>query len=167
MKSTFRLFLILTFIGSGICCLSYFFTAFMLPTMQALFSSENMAMTEEMKTVADTILPIISAPGAFAYFLLSAILYGVSLTGAIFMWKLRRYGFHIYTIAQLLTLAMPVIFLGPNYFGIGDAMLTFFFIIFYFFALRTLLATEEYSEDTSVPDKISDDDEEDNEDDED
>lgn len=52
-----------------------------------------------------------------AYFLSTGVLYAVSIAGAIFMMKLRKAGFHIYTISQILLLLTPMYFLktpGPD-----------------------------------------------------
>ena len=46
------------------------------------------------------------------YFLILMVLYALSLTGAIRMWKLHRDGNFLYVAAQLLILFLPVVQLG-------------------------------------------------------
>lgn len=141
-EKTFHFFLILTFIGSGISCLSYLLTGLNLSTIQTMIESEAIMTNAEMKAMVDTFKPLISAPWSLTFFLLNGLLYGVSLAGAIFMWNLKRYGFHLYTIAQLLLIALPIFFIGKDAFDMGNLMITLFFVTFYFFALRNLTQTE-------------------------
>lgn len=169
-ENTFHFFLILTFIGSGISCISYLLTGFLLPNIQAIIESEAIMTNADMKPMVDTIRPLITAPWAYSFFLLNGLLYGVSLAGAIFMWNLKRYGFHLYTIAQLLLIALPILFIGKDNFDMGNLMITLFFVTFYFFALRNLTQPEDNDKEEVLKQaedaEEKDDDEEDNEDDE-
>ena len=124
----------------------------------------------DMNAMAETIKPMISAPWSFTFFLLNGLLYGVSLIGAILMWNLKRYGFHIYTIAQLLLIVLPVLFIGKDAFDMGNLMITLFFVTFYFFALRNLTQTENNDKEEllkQATNEDEDDDEDEDEDDED
>lgn len=125
--------LILTFIGSGIMCLSSLFSGISLPLMKQLFEDNTLVLPEEMSVAMDTFLALPQA-----YFLLDAILYGLSLAGAIMMWKMRKNGFHFYTVAQLLVIAVSIMFRGRAGVNIGDIMLTVLFIVFYYMTLRSL-----------------------------
>ena len=133
--------------------------------MQTMIASDAILATEEMKVMVDAIKPIISAPWSFSFFILNGLLYGVSLVGAIFMWRLQRYGFHLYTIAQLLLIALPVFFIGKNSFDLGNLMITLFFVTFYFFALRNLTQTENNEREEALK-QAEDEDEDNDEDDE-
>lgn len=77
-------------------------------------------------------------------YLLMAVLYALSLTGVILMMRLRRNGWHAYTLAQLLLLLVPVLFMGRTAFNIGDLMLTLLFAGFYFFTLRDIDRAKDY-----------------------
>ena len=73
------------------------------------------------------------------YYAVIALLWALSFTGCLLMWKLRRSGFHCYTLAQLLLIAVPMLFLGKGYGNIvGDIMFAALFIFCYWRLLRTL-----------------------------
>lgn len=67
-----------------------------------------------------------------------ALLFLLSLAGCILMWKERRSGFHSYAIAQLLILALPLLFLGKGHFALGDLMFTLLFLLVYYLLLKKL-----------------------------
>ena len=73
-----------------------------------------------------------------SFFLCSALLYALSLTGVILMWNLRKIGFHLYTLAQLLVMLVTLLFLGRERLPLGDIMFTLLFVIYYYLALRNL-----------------------------
>ena len=55
------------------------------------------------------------------FFFVNALLYGVSVAGALMMWNLKKNGFHVYTIAQILLILSPMYFFqlpGPSIFDI-------------------------------------------------
>jgi hypothetical protein len=91
---------ILTFIGSG------------LGVIGGLISVVAVGMAD---TLAD--IPVMGAAvtaavtGGIAYSILSLVLALCSLFGAIFMWKLKKMGFWLYVIAQIVMLIIPFIFL--------------------------------------------------------
>jgi len=72
------------------------------------------------------------------FFLASGLLYIGSLTGALLMWKLRKTGFHTYTIAQILLLIAPVYFLKLPSPSILDLVLSGLFIILYSTQLKSM-----------------------------
>lgn len=72
---------------------------------------------------------ILNAPREF--FLISFLLSAFSVLGAIFMWNLRRVGFHIYTPAQILTLALPLIYFSNEANPILNIMVTGLFVYLY------------------------------------
>lgn len=73
-----------------------------------------------------------------SFFLCSALLYALSLTGVILMWNLRKIGFHLYTLAQLLVMLVTLLFLGRERLPLGDIMFTLLFITYYYIAFRNL-----------------------------
>ena len=65
------------------------------------------------------------------FFFVNAVLYGVSFIGALLMWNLKKNGFHVYTIAQILLILTPMYFFhlpGPSIF---DIILSGTFVILY------------------------------------
>ena len=73
-----------------------------------------------------------------SYYLVCSLLFALELAGAILMWNLRRSGFHSYTIARLLLLLLPLLFLGRGYVAVGDIMFALLFILVYYLLLRQL-----------------------------
>lgn len=121
---------ILTFIGSGMNLFSSltiagFFDIFMeiaadLTEKYNLPGMEFMAMT---------------TPG---YFLTTALFYAGSVAGAIMMMKLKKTGFHLYTISQILLLITPMYFLklpGP---GIAELFFAGLFVFLYSLNLKVM-----------------------------
>ena len=114
---------ILSFIGSGM----NFFSSIVIAAFYGSF-------TEIAKTLAEKYtLPgidiILESPPAF--FFTSGILYAGSFLGALLMWNLRKIGFHVYTIAQILLILAPMYFLklpGPSLF---DIIFSGMFVILY------------------------------------
>jgi len=127
-----RIVLVLTFIGSGFSALAYLMSGIFYDTFQQTLSAIT-SVNSEMAVSADMFA---SFPRLL--FIALGVFNGISLLGAIAMWNLNKTGFHAYTLSQLVILALPVVFMGKAYFGIGDAMLTLLFVAYYYFALRRL-----------------------------
>jgi len=72
------------------------------------------------------------------YNLLRALLDLTSGVGLVLMWKLRKNGFHAYTLSKLLLMLLPLMFLDRSYMGIGDIMIAVLFIVYYFFLMKNL-----------------------------
>ncbi|MBR1799329.1 MAG: hypothetical protein IJ761_05455 [Bacteroidales bacterium] len=148
MKSTTTLYilLVLTFINSGLSMLSGILMAALLPQMEAIYAQGAISLPTEFSVVMENYFSI-----PRPYHLSVGIINALSLVGAILMWKLRPTGFHCYTIAQLLLLIIPVVFLGKGYLGIGNIMFTLLFVAAYYYLMRSLGAfsrTEEGVNDT-------------------
>ncbi len=136
-----RIVLVLTFIGSGFSILYFLTMGIMLPFMQEMRDSGALqemleAMGEPYQMMAEAYDMFLAMPQA--YFLVGAVLYVLSLTGAIMMWRLRKNGFHFYTTAQLLLIVNALVFLGRVGVQVGDVMLTVLFVVYYYFALRNI-----------------------------
>jgi hypothetical protein len=88
--------------------------------------------------VATEVLKTLNLPGTEAileasaiFYFASAAVYLLSLAGAYEMLMLRKRGFHIYTVAQILLIMAPMVFLHlpvPSFF---DILLSGLFIILY------------------------------------
>ncbi len=80
--------------------------------MKTVTTDENYAeLFENMGVDADqmeTAMAAFFAPGKF-YYLFTALIYIGSFFGVLYMWRLQKKGFHIYTIAQILLLIVMVL----------------------------------------------------------
>ncbi|MCD4772635.1 MAG: hypothetical protein K8R41_04515 [Bacteroidales bacterium] len=101
---------ILTFIGSGLVVISNLYLLTSLSSVRELAASGDLLFPG-----MDKLLSVDKA-----YFLIGFILSSISLFGAYNMWKLKKIGFHLYTIAQILLLIVPYFYftnIGFPYFG--------------------------------------------------
>jgi hypothetical protein len=113
---------ILTFIGSTTSFLIYFLAAlFFEKATDFIIKYSNWHSVE-------VISPF--------YFTLFMALSALSLVGAIRMWKLHRDGFIIYTIAQIILLFLPAIWIGWNSFSVTGAIFTAVFVTGYAMSLK-------------------------------
>lgn len=132
-KRAFHIVLVLSMIGSGLSLFSYLMMGLMLPIMKTMFYSGALPYPEEVTMMMEQMF---ETPRP--YYLCCALLYTMSLTGVILMWNLKKSGFHLYTLAQLLVLLITVLFLGKERMPLGDIMLTLLFITYYYISLRIL-----------------------------
>jgi len=108
---------ILTFIGSTSSFIGYFLASvFFEKTSGLIIKYSNWHSVEAISPF---------------YFTLFMALSAVSLVGAIRMWKLHRDGFFIYSIAQIILLFLPVIWIGWNSFSVTGAIFTGVFVVGY------------------------------------
>ena len=128
-----RIILVLNIIGSGAYCLSYLMWGLMLPSMQAMYQTGEFQLPGELTVAFEQML---FTPRSF--YLCNTLLYAASLAGVIMMWKLRKTGFHLYTIALMLVLVVTVLFLGKEQLHLGNLMMTLLFVTYYFIALRRI-----------------------------
>jgi len=96
---------ILTFIGSGLGLFSNLMMGMMYDAFQ-LMIAENADLFAEMPG-----MEIFEQAGR-SFFIWSALTYALSLLGAWIMWNLRKPGFHLYTIAQIIQVMLPNIYFG-------------------------------------------------------
>ncbi len=112
---------ILTFIGSGMSAMVFFMIFMIYDSIPAL------VLQEEFATNAINLNEIISKAGRY-FFLLMTILYILSLAGAMMMWKLKKSGFHLYAIAQMLMLLLPFFMVTDYSITFPNALITALFI---------------------------------------
>lgn len=143
-----RSVLVLSMIGSGWSAISYLLTGLMQPSMQKMVEEGTVKIPDEFASAFDMMM---NSPRS--YFLLAGALYALSLAGVIMMWKLRKNGFHYYTLAQLLVLVVTGLFLGKMYLSLGDIMLTALFVGYYFVAFKRLEALSADIEPTQKQDE--------------
>ncbi|MBQ1409486.1 MAG: hypothetical protein IIY87_07000 [Bacteroidales bacterium] len=142
-RRSLRIVLVLSFIGSGMSFFSYLMMSIALPAFQTYYNAGTMTFPGEMTVLVEQLL---ETPRLF--YLCSALLYAMSLGGLALMWNIRKNGFHLYTLAQLLLLLVTVLFLGRERLALGDVMLTLLFIVYYFMAMRQLDALKQHQEKT-------------------
>jgi len=73
------------------------------------------------------------------YFLLFSLLFGVSFLGVSFMWKLKKAGFFIYSIAQAAIFSLPLLWIGKEAFSSVVLIFTAMFIGAYATQYRKLI----------------------------
>jgi hypothetical protein len=121
---------ILTFIGSGLNAFSNL--------MVFIFFDASMTFAAEMvKTfrLPGMELFLNAKP---VYFAVTALINALAVAGAIRMWQLRKQGFHIYTVAQILVILTPMYFFrlpGPDFFSI---ILSAVFVMLYGSTLKKM-----------------------------
>jgi hypothetical protein len=91
---------ILTFIGSGLSLLTQLLMPVTAPMTLEYMQGTSFA---DMPGVLDAYEQLVAMP--VWQFYMMAFFYATSLIGAIYMLKMKRIGFHIYAISQLLILA--------------------------------------------------------------
>lgn len=155
--------LVLSIIGSGLNLFSSLMMALFAPTLMQTFESMSPDLPQEMSIMYETVF---NTP-RIMYVCLS-VLYAMSLAGVLLMWRLRKNGFHLYTLAQLLILVVPVLFMGRSFIAMGDIMLTLLFVLYYFISLKSIGAFQMTDENASnLPEKESFDEQNEQDDDED
>ena len=117
---------ILSYIGSGAGAFAYIFYTLFYSQVKELY---------ETKVIDIPGIDLLMS-GGVRYFLTGAVLFTASFAGIWYMWRLRAFGFHIYTAAQVLLLVLPVTTLKDYPFSYIDLVLTLFFIVFYRFHLK-------------------------------
>ena len=121
---------VLTFIGSGLNTFSSLFIAALFDTFQVL----ALELGEKFDLPGMEVL-LSATPG---FFLIMALLNGSSVFGAVMMWQLKKTGFHVYTIAQILLLIAPMYFLNLQSPSVLDLIFTGGFIILYSTQLKKM-----------------------------
>lgn len=126
--SLLTLLCILSFIGSGLMLFSFLMIGLFYGTFAEI--SQNKAM---QLPGADIILG--TPPWAF---LVTAFCYAMSLLGALYMWRLKKVGFHVYTLAQFFLLFLSSFVIYPASISFGDLLLSLMFVVLYATHLRLM-----------------------------
>lgn len=66
------------------------------------------------------------------FFLVQSLLLSVSLIGAAQMWKLKKSGFHLYTLSQILLLIVPKFFINNLPFPTLELLISASFVYLYY-----------------------------------
>ncbi len=119
--------LVLTFVVSGLSILSHLMVLLNYEGLYTIYDSEE--LPSYMEQFREDILNMLDTGKGF--FLLSALFNIVSVIGAAHMWKLKRMGFHMYTVSKILLIILPAFFANADGFGIGAFFFTGLFIGLY------------------------------------
>lgn len=130
---TLRVLLVISFIYTGIMLIGELISGIALPWMTRYYATHPNAVPDEWGIMLERSLSIPQW-----YYFLTALLDAVSVVGLVLMWRLRKNGFHCYTLAKLLLVLMPMLFLSRSYIGIGNIMVCVLMIGFYFYLMRAL-----------------------------
>ena len=117
---------ILTFIGSGSSFMANGLLYLMIDQVKEIIGQQetfNFMGSEVDLSFILHIKPI--------FFLIQALLYAISIYGALKMFQLQKHGFHIYAIAQILLLITPKIFIPVLPFPFFELMISTVFILLY------------------------------------
>lgn len=121
---------ILTFIGSGMNMISSLVIAGFYDT----FKEVVLLFSEKFQLPGIDVL-LESKP---IFFLVSGLLYAGSLGGAFLMFQLKKTGFHVYTIFQILLILAPMYFMHLSGPGILDLIFSGIFILLYSANLKSM-----------------------------
>ncbi|MEE4259372.1 MAG: hypothetical protein V2I62_06410 [Bacteroidales bacterium] len=118
---------ILTFIGSGSSFIANGFLYLTFDQVKEIIGQQealNFLGSEIDLSFLLAIKPI--------FFLIQALLYVLSVFGAFQMFQLHKIGFHLYTVAQILLLIFPKIFIPMLPFPFFELMVSTVFIFLYY-----------------------------------
>jgi hypothetical protein len=104
---------ILTFIGSGLNAFSNL--------MVFLFYDASMKFAAELVKAFKLPGMELFLGAKPIYFAVTAVINALAVAGAIRMWQMRKQGFHMYTVAQILVIIAPMYFFrlpSPDFFSI-------------------------------------------------
>ena len=122
----FYIMLILSMVNAGITFFSSIILGFAAPTIVEMNNNGTLPISEKFSVAVDSLSQMPQY-----YFFITALFWALSFYGALAMWKLRKTGFHCYTLAQLIILLLTVVILGKAYVALGDIMFTILFILYY------------------------------------
>jgi hypothetical protein len=119
---------ILTFIGSGM----NLFSSLVIAGFYDIFVEIAQEFAEKFKLPGIDML--LEAKPLF--FLVSGIFYAGALVGAVLMMRLKKAGFHVYTIFQILLIIAPMYFMHQSSPGFPEMLFSGLFIILYSMNLK-------------------------------
>ena len=140
-KTLLHILLVLTFLFAGVSALSYLLSALMMPAMQQIYADNPGLLPEQFSVMMQQLM---DTPRG--YFLGAGLLYLLEVVGGVLMWRLRWTGFHCYTLARLLLLLLPALFLGRSFVGVGDIMMALLLVAVYYMLMRRLTAERQDSD---------------------
>ena len=128
---------ILTFVFSGLMFLSsLFYSVYYYYIPGVIKSPPFKQLISGVEGMDETIKILINS--SIWFFIFSTILYGGGLVGAILMFRLKKVGFHFYTVAQILLLITPLIYQAGYKTDFAATVITAIFIFLYYTNLRIM-----------------------------
>jgi hypothetical protein len=118
---------ILTFVGSGSSFIANGFLYLMFDQVKEIIGQQ-----EELNFLGSEINLSFLLEIKPLFFLIQAALYFLSVLGAYQMFQLRKVGFHLYAVSQILLLMMPKIFIPILPFPFFELMVSTVFIFLYY-----------------------------------
>lgn len=122
----FYIMLVLSMVNAGMTFISSIILGFAAPSIVEMNNNGTLPISEVFSVTVDSLSRIPQY-----YFFITALFWALSFYGALAMWKLRKTGFHCYTLAQLIILLLTVVILGKANLSLGDVMFTILFIVYY------------------------------------
>ncbi len=119
---------ILTFVGSGISALSSLIMYFSIDGIQVLFENGAFDFVDDNASL-EALELLIGVNSTF--FILNALIFALSFYGALLMFNLRKFGFHLYTISQILLVIISQVYLPNLPFPFFKVMISLIFIALY------------------------------------
>lgn len=119
---------VLSFIGSGLGFLSNFMVFMIYSSISEIMESDEFMQMPNLEP--EVLLQFLTAGGR-SYFFISTVLYLASIIGVYFMWKLRKTGIHIYAMAQIALLIIPLLFISTELPALPGLLITALFILLY------------------------------------
>ncbi len=129
-----KILLILTFVGSGLTMFSNLFLFGFFNQIKTLLAAQGSSYSF-LGTTMD-LTPFFEINSVF--YLIQGLLSGLALTGAIFMWDMKKIGFHFYTLAQISLLIVPKLFIRGLPFPGMELLISFMFVYFYYKFLKVM-----------------------------
>lgn len=120
---------ILTFIGSGFMLLIYLTSFFMYDTLPEMMVTIGTSMEETLAQKYEEMAELFRQMPQYFFFLMS-ISYLASIIGSGCMIAMRKIGFHLYIVGQILLLGFPIIII-KNGFDLFGTLLSIAFIALY------------------------------------
>jgi len=105
---------ILTFLGSGLMLFSYFVVFAMYDVLPEMMLNMGDIYGEAMSASIQQSIDMITNVSRSS-FLLATLPYLLAIVGAGFMLAMRKIGFHLYVVAQILILALSMILLKEDF----------------------------------------------------
>ena len=117
---------ILTFIGSGMSMMANGLLFLTIDPIKELLEQQSTYLFLGSEIDMGFLLDI--SP---VFFLLQSLTLLVTLIGATQMWQLKKTGFHLYTVSQILLLILPKLFISGLPFPIFELMISASFVYLY------------------------------------
>ncbi len=122
---------VLSFIGGGLAILSNALLYFFNDEINTLLESGAVRGFPGMDMNIDLVLSLNKS-----FFLMQALANVLSVFGVYLMWNLKKEGFHFYTVAQIILLIIPKLYISGLPFPWFEMSLSFLFVYLYAKALR-------------------------------